>query len=116
MGERLPAMLTIAEAGALLRIGRTKAYAMADEWRRTGGRSGLPVVDLGNVLRVPRQALEDLLGIDLDGQIDPGAMHPKPAARPAPLAPAPAPAASRPRKSRRAASSQAHLFDAAAGE
>ena len=26
---------------------------MAREWRDTGGRSGLPVVDLGNVLRVP---------------------------------------------------------------
>lgn len=49
----------------LLRIGRTKAYAMAREWRETDGRSGLPVVDLGHVLRVPRQALEDLIGAEL---------------------------------------------------
>ena len=53
------------EAGELLRIGRTKAYDMAREWRETEGRSGLPVVDLGNVLRVPRQGLEELLGAEL---------------------------------------------------
>lgn len=60
--ERLPLFLTVEEAGELLRIGRTKAYDMARKWRETEGRSGLPVIDLGNVLRVPRQALEDLLG------------------------------------------------------
>ena len=53
------------EAGELLRIGRTKAYAMAREWRETEGRSGLPVIDLGHVLRVPRPALEELVGADL---------------------------------------------------
>jgi hypothetical protein len=63
--EAIPALLTVEEAGALLRIGRTKAYAMAREWRETGGRSGLPVVDLGNVLRVPRRALENLIGAEL---------------------------------------------------
>ena len=47
-----------------MRIGRTKAYAMTQEWRATGGRSGLPVVDLGDVLRVPRRALEQLLGVE----------------------------------------------------
>ena len=32
----------------MLRVGRTKAYAMAAEWRATGGDSpGLPVVDFG---------------------------------------------------------------------
>ena len=58
-------LLTVEEAGELLRIGRTKAYAMAREWRETDGRSGLPVIDLGHVLRVPRRALEDLIGVDL---------------------------------------------------
>lgn len=53
--------LTVEEAGDMLRVGRTKAYAMAKEWRATGGRAGLPVVDLGHVLRVPRQAIEELL-------------------------------------------------------
>ncbi|MCL1693290.1 MAG: helix-turn-helix domain-containing protein [Actinomycetia bacterium] len=58
-------LLTVEEAGVLLRIGRTKAYAMAREWRETDGRSGLPVVDLGHVLRVPRRALEELIGAEL---------------------------------------------------
>jgi hypothetical protein len=64
-GEGVPVLLTVEEAGVLLRIGRTKAYAMAREWRETGGRSGLPVVDLGHVLRVPRRALEELIGAEL---------------------------------------------------
>jgi hypothetical protein len=64
-GEGVPVLLTVEEAGVLLRIGRTKAYAMAREWRETDGRSGLPVVDLGHVLRVPRRALEDLIGAEL---------------------------------------------------
>jgi len=52
--------LTVEEAAVLLRIGRTSAYALAREWRQTGGRSGLPVVELGRQLRVPRAALEEL--------------------------------------------------------
>lgn len=60
-----PALYTVEEAAKLLRVGRTKAYAMTQEWRATGGRSGLPVVDFGNVLRVPRAALERVLGVDL---------------------------------------------------
>ena len=62
---RLPLLLTVEEAGALLRIGRTKAYAMAREWRETDGRSGLPVIELGHALRVPRHALEEMVGAEL---------------------------------------------------
>ena len=65
MGDTAPALYTVEEAAKLLRIGRTKAYALTQEWRVTGGRSGLPVVDFGNVLRVPRAALEQMLGMDL---------------------------------------------------
>jgi hypothetical protein len=61
----VPELLTVEEAARLARIGRTKAYAMTREWRDTGGRSGLPVVDFGNVLRVPRRALEALIGAEL---------------------------------------------------
>ena len=61
----IPDLLTVEEAARLARIGRTKAYAMAREWRDTGGQSGLPVVDFGNVLRVPRRALEALIGAEL---------------------------------------------------
>jgi hypothetical protein len=60
--EDLPSYLTVVEAAEVLRIGRTKAYALAREWRATGGRSGLPVVDLGDVLRVPRCQLEAMIG------------------------------------------------------
>jgi len=67
----LPVLLTVEEAGALLRIGRTKAYAMAKQWRATGGEAGLPVIDLGHVLRVPRRALEDMVVADFsDGAFD----------------------------------------------
>jgi len=55
-----PEYLTVEEAAELLRIGRTSAYALAREWRETRGRSGLPVVELGRQLRVPRAALEEL--------------------------------------------------------
>lgn len=61
----LPDLLTVEEAAALLRVGRTKAYAMAKEWRATEGRSGLPVLDFGNVLRVPRCRLEAMVGGEL---------------------------------------------------
>lgn len=63
-GNGVPVLLTVEEAGALLRIGRTKAYAMAREWRESDGRSGLPVIDLGHVLRVPRRALEEMVGAE----------------------------------------------------
>jgi hypothetical protein len=66
---RLPDLLTVEEAARLIRVGRTKAYAMAQEWRATGGRSGLPVVDFGHVLRVPRRALEELIGAELTGPL-----------------------------------------------
>jgi hypothetical protein len=69
---QIPVLLTVEEVGDLLRIGRTKAYAMTREWRETNGRSGLPVVDLGNVLRVPRKAIEDLTGVDLSAVPFPG--------------------------------------------
>lgn len=59
------AMFTVEEAAAILRIGRTKAYALTKQWRATGGAVGLPVVDFGDVLRVPRAALERIVGGEL---------------------------------------------------
>lgn len=78
MVEGWPVLLTVEEAGAVLRVGRTKAYALARQWRATDGRSGLPVVNFGHVLRVPRRALEEMIGTDLGPKgIDPpgGADH-----------------------------------------
>jgi len=67
--EGLPDLLTVEEAAALLRISRTKAYALTQEWRASGGGSGLPVIDLGDTLRVPRRALEQMLGVELTGPL-----------------------------------------------
>lgn len=73
MAKAVPALYTVEEAAKLLRIGRTKAYALTQEWRATGGATGLPVVDFGHVLRVPRAALETLLGVDLTTAAEPPA-------------------------------------------
>ena len=59
-------VLTVEEAAAILRIGRSCAYALARRYRATGGREGLPVIKLGRHLRVPRNGLARLL----DGEID----------------------------------------------
>ena len=62
-----PEVLTVEEAAAILRIGRSCAYALARRYRATGGREGLPVIELGRHLRVPRSGLRRLL----DGETDP---------------------------------------------
>lgn len=77
--RRLPELLTVEEAAAVLRVGRTKAYAMAREWRATNGRSGLPVLDFGSVLRVPLHGLEAMVG---------GELHSPPVELPGPSGPA----------------------------
>lgn len=63
--DHIPPFLTVEEASRLLKIGRTKAYLLTQEWRATGGRSGLAVVDLGDVLRVPGSVIEQMLGTGL---------------------------------------------------
>jgi hypothetical protein len=56
-----PAMLTVVEAAAILRIGRSLAYDLARRYEVTGGAEGLPVVRFGSCLRVPRWALNELI-------------------------------------------------------
>lgn len=68
----------------LLRIGRTKAYALARQWRATGGKAGLPVLDFGNVLRVPRHALEEMVGAPLHAPAELRAVGPDERAEPQP--------------------------------
>ncbi|MGH9099703.1 MAG: helix-turn-helix domain-containing protein [Acidimicrobiales bacterium] len=55
--DELPEFLTVEEAAAVLRIGRTSAYLLCQRWRFSRGEAGLPVVQVGRQLRVPRAAL-----------------------------------------------------------
>ena len=50
--------MTVEEAAKQLRIGRTLAYRLAREYLATDGRSGLPVIRVGKLLRVRRSDLE----------------------------------------------------------
>lgn len=52
--EDLPDFLTVEEAARILRVGRSRAYELTKLWRLTGGREGIPVVQLGRQLRVPK--------------------------------------------------------------
>ncbi len=61
--DALPDFLTVEEAAAVLRIGRSAAYDLTALWRATGGREGLPVVQRGRRLRVPKAGLQRLLAI-----------------------------------------------------
>ena len=83
--------MTVEEAARLIRVGRTKAYAMTREWRATGGRSGLPVLDFGHVLRVPRHQLEVLLGGPLDADERPAPPVGATPSRPSVTEPPPSP-------------------------
>jgi hypothetical protein len=57
-----PDFLTLDEAAAVIRIGRTVAYQLARRYLDTDGREGLPVVRFGKQLRFPRCRLEEFLG------------------------------------------------------
>lgn len=59
--DGLPLVLTISEAAVVLRVSRTTAYKLAEEWRASGGRSGLPVIRLGRRLVVRRVDLAALI-------------------------------------------------------
>jgi hypothetical protein len=55
-------LLTVEESAFLLRIGRSLAYQLANEYLATGGTAGMPVIRIGTCLRVPRWALLELIG------------------------------------------------------
>ena len=52
------ALLTVMQAAVILRIGRTTAYALARQFVRTKGESGLPAVRVGDQLRGPQDWLD----------------------------------------------------------
>ncbi|MEZ5242240.1 MAG: helix-turn-helix domain-containing protein [Microthrixaceae bacterium] len=55
-------MFTVAEAAVVLRIGRTTAYELVRRDFDSGGGEGLAVVRVGGQFRVPRSALERIVG------------------------------------------------------
>jgi hypothetical protein len=61
LGVPATPLLTIDEAARVLRIGRSLAYQLARQYEASGGVSGMPVIRLGGVLRVPRWALVELV-------------------------------------------------------
>lgn len=61
-----PAFLTVEEAAAVLRIGRTAAYEATRRYRATDGAEGIPVYKVGGTLRVPRHKLEEIAGGPLE--------------------------------------------------
>jgi excisionase family DNA binding protein len=65
--DELPLMLTVAEAAVVLRVSRTTAYKLAEDWRTSGGREGLPVIKLGRRLVVRRVDLAELVGLPPTG-------------------------------------------------
>ena len=50
-------------AGPVKWIPPNQAYELARVWRATGGERGVPVVEFGRLLRVPKAALMRLAGL-----------------------------------------------------
>jgi excisionase family DNA binding protein len=57
-----PDLLTVEEAARVLRIGRTNAYELVRRYLATDGAEGVPARRIGRLLRVPRHALEAVVG------------------------------------------------------
>lgn len=53
-------VLTVEEAADVLRIGRSLAYQLANQYLSSRGMVGIPAYRLGNCIRVPRWALIEL--------------------------------------------------------
>lgn len=80
-GGGCASFLTVEEAAAILRIGRTAAYEATRRYRATGGAEGIPVYKVGGTLRVPRHKLEEIAGGPLDVPTEPAATTPASAPR-----------------------------------
>ncbi|MGH8912183.1 MAG: helix-turn-helix domain-containing protein [Acidimicrobiia bacterium] len=109
ISDVLPVFLKVEEAARILRISRTSAYELANQWLASEGRVGLPVVRLGRSLRVPRKAIEDMIGADLSGVSLPGGSN---GATPSDRPPRDADEATRPTPTRKSRNTdQLDLFD-----
>lgn len=58
----VPDFLTVEEAATVLRIGRTLAYQLAQEWIATDGARGIPCRRVGRLVRVPSRELAEFMG------------------------------------------------------
>jgi hypothetical protein len=87
-----PDFLTLEEAAAVLRVGRSTAYREANAFEASGGKTGIPVIRYGKLFRVPRCRLEEQLGGPITWPL------PSPTA----IEPAIAASATRPRPTKRA--------------
>ena len=59
--NELPDMLTVEEMAKAVRLGRSQAYELTKRYRLTGGKEGIPVLQLGRQLRIPKEALLKLV-------------------------------------------------------
>ncbi|MEO6125845.1 MAG: helix-turn-helix domain-containing protein [Ilumatobacteraceae bacterium] len=59
--NELPLLLTVDEAAHVLRIGRSHAYNLTKLYETSHGTAGVPVIRLGDLLRIPKSALQELL-------------------------------------------------------
>jgi hypothetical protein len=59
--DEYPLLLTVEEAAGVLRIGWSLAYELARTYESSDGQSGLPVLHVGALLRVPRWALAEMI-------------------------------------------------------
>ena len=79
-----PDLLTVEEMALVMRIGRSSAYTLLRHYLATNGDAGLSVIRVGNLLRVPRALLEQVVGgpitwppADLDRMVEaPQPTHP----------------------------------------
>jgi hypothetical protein len=76
-----PDFLTLDEAAAVLRVGRSTAYREANAFERSGGRTGIPVVRYGKQFRVPRCRLEEQLGGPITWPVPVESVTPEPTTR-----------------------------------
>ena len=109
-GPVVPDLLKVMEAAAWLRVGRTSAYELAQEYLATDGASGMPTCRVGGQLRVPRQLFEEWIGIPISSWPPPELPvddDPEPLARPVPVQPT-----LRPRRRSTAAADAPQLFTA----
>lgn len=106
----VPDFLTVEGAARVLRIGRTLAYQLAQEWIATNGQRGIPCRRVGRLLRVPSRELAEFMGAPISWPpVTPAVMVDLNAGRDRPVARSPRSTTPRPRRAARRAAEQTSL-------